>query len=56
MADEPDQEQEPTQRTPKGLEIPLPKREDVMDAIRKVAKPDEPPEDEQRPIVDEDSA
>ena len=30
--------QEPTQRTPKGLEIPVPKRKDVMDALRKVAK------------------
>ena len=30
---------EPTQKTPKGLEIPMPKREQVMDALRKVAKP-----------------
>ena len=27
-----------TQRTPKGLEIPVPKRKDVMDAFRKIAK------------------
>lgn len=30
---------EPTQTTPEGLEIPVPKREDVMDALGKVAKP-----------------
>jgi hypothetical protein len=30
---------EPTQRTPKGLEIPLPKRKDVMDALRKLVQP-----------------
>ena len=30
---------EPTQKTPKGLEIPVPKREDVMGAIEKVAGP-----------------
>jgi hypothetical protein len=29
-------EQEPTQRTPKGLEIPVPKRKDVMDAFRRI--------------------
>jgi hypothetical protein len=49
MADEPNQEPEPTQRTPKGLEIPIPKREDVMRDLRKTFKPDEPSEDEQRP-------
>jgi hypothetical protein len=30
------QESEPTQRTPKGLEIPVPKRKDLMDAFRKI--------------------
>jgi hypothetical protein len=25
-----------TQRTPKGLEIPVPKRRDLMDAFRKI--------------------
>jgi hypothetical protein len=30
---------EPKQTTPEGLEIPVPKREDVMDALSKVAKP-----------------
>jgi hypothetical protein len=28
-----------TQRTPKGLEIPVPKRRDVMDALRKLVLP-----------------
>jgi hypothetical protein len=28
-----------TQRTEKGLEIPVPKRKDVMDAFRKIVKP-----------------
>jgi hypothetical protein len=28
--------QEPTQTTPKGLEIPVPKRRDLMDAFRKI--------------------
>jgi hypothetical protein len=27
---------EPTQVTPKGLEIPVPKRKDLMDAFRKI--------------------
>jgi hypothetical protein len=31
--------QEPTQRTAKGLEIPVPKRKDVMDALRKLVQP-----------------
>ena len=30
---------EPKQKTPKGLEIPVPKREQVMDALTKAAKP-----------------
>jgi hypothetical protein len=28
-----------TQRTPKGLEIPVPKRKDVMGALRKLVQP-----------------
>jgi hypothetical protein len=28
-----------TQRTEKGLEIPVPKRKDVMDALRKLVQP-----------------
>ncbi|HTC60615.1 MAG TPA: hypothetical protein VK691_10925 [Solirubrobacteraceae bacterium] len=49
MADDKrDQEQEPTETLPKtGLRVPVPKRKDVMEAIRKVAKPDE--QDEQPP-------
>jgi len=34
-----DKPQEPKQKTPKGLEIPVPKREDVLDALDKIAKP-----------------
>jgi hypothetical protein len=34
-----DKPQEPKQKTPKGLEIPVPKRKDVMDALKKIAKP-----------------
>jgi len=34
-----DKPQEPTQKTPKGLEIPVPKREAIFDALRKVIKP-----------------
>lgn len=30
---------ESKQKTPKGLEIPVPKRSEVMDALGKVAKP-----------------
>ena len=32
-------DQEPMQRTPKGLDIPVPKRKDVMDALRKLVQP-----------------
>ena len=31
--------QEPTQRTPKGYEIPVPKRGEIDDALAKAAKP-----------------
>ena len=34
-----DKPQEPKQKTPKGLEIPVPKRRDVMDAFRKIVGP-----------------
>jgi hypothetical protein len=30
---------EPTQTTPQGLEIPVPKRRDLMDAFRKIVAP-----------------
>jgi hypothetical protein len=38
MADQPQQpaKDEPTQTTPKGMEIPVPKRRDLMDAFRKI--------------------
>ena len=32
-------EPEPKQKTPKGLEIPVPKRKDLMDAFRKIVGP-----------------
>lgn len=34
-----EEDQEPMQRTPKGLVIPVPKRKDVMDALRKLVQP-----------------
>ena len=34
-----DKPQEPKQKTPEGLEIPVPKRWEVMDALRKITKP-----------------
>ena len=36
MSDKP---QEPKQKTLKGFETPVPKRKDVMDAFRKIARP-----------------
>lgn len=36
---EPMQEQPATQRTEKGLEIPIPKRSDVLDAFKKALRP-----------------
>jgi hypothetical protein len=54
--DERDQESEATERLPRtGLRVPVPKRKDVMDAIRKVSEPDEPEQDEQPPIMNDDS-
>jgi hypothetical protein len=37
-----DKPQEPKQITPKGLEIPVPKRSEVMDAFRKIIRPAKP--------------
>jgi hypothetical protein len=34
-----DKPQEPKQTTPKGLEIPVPKRREVLDALRKLVQP-----------------
>ncbi len=33
----------PKQKTPKGLEIPVPKRKDVIDALRKLVQPAKKP-------------
>ncbi|MCZ7587693.1 MAG: hypothetical protein M5U27_02280 [Gaiella sp.] len=35
----PDYGDAPKQKTLKGTEIPLPKRREIMDAFRKIAKP-----------------
>jgi len=40
--------EQPTQKTPKGQEIPIPKRKDVDDAIEKLAK-SKPPLTPRRP-------
>src|SRR5271165_707756 len=40
MADE--QRQEPTERTPKGLEVRVPERREFFGNLKKAAKPDEP--------------
>jgi hypothetical protein len=37
-----DDTKEPRQKTPKGLEIPVPKRKDVLDALRKGIQPKKP--------------
>jgi hypothetical protein len=41
MADQPQEpaQDEPTQTTPKGLEIPVPKRRDLVDAFKKLVRP-----------------
>jgi hypothetical protein len=36
MADKMQEPPAATQKTPKGLEIPVPKRRDLMDAFRKI--------------------
>lgn len=40
MSDKPQapENREPTQKTLKGYEIPLPKRSEIMDAFKKIAK------------------
>jgi hypothetical protein len=35
--------EKPKQKTPKGLEIPVPKRKEVMDALRKLVQPAKKP-------------
>lgn len=34
-----DDRKEPTERTPQGLEVPIPKREDFLRNLEKTAKP-----------------
>ena len=36
-------EAEPTQKTPSGLEIPVPTRKDVEDDLRKLVQPEKKP-------------
>ncbi|HXD53387.1 MAG TPA: hypothetical protein VN618_01405 [Solirubrobacteraceae bacterium] len=55
MPDEPDQQQKPTERLPKsGVRVPVPEREDVMAALRKVSKPE--PDEDSEEQHDEDHA
>ncbi|HST33982.1 MAG TPA: hypothetical protein VLJ80_10760 [Solirubrobacteraceae bacterium] len=35
-----DKPEQPTEQTPKGLTVPVPKRETFFDNLKKVAKPD----------------
>jgi hypothetical protein len=35
-----DEQNQPKQKTPKGHEIPVPKRKSIFDAFRKVAAPE----------------
>ena len=39
MTKKPTEPDEPTQKTPDGHEIPVPKKRDVLRDLRKVAKP-----------------
>jgi hypothetical protein len=45
MADD-HREDQPTEQTPKGLTVPVPRREDFLDNLKKVAEPDESSDDE----------
>lgn len=40
---------EQTQKTPKGTEIPVPSREQVLRGLKKIAKPIAKPSDDRRP-------
>ncbi len=46
MAD--DQDREPKQKTPKGVEIPVPKREDFLRDLKTVAPPAKPDDDDNK--------
>jgi hypothetical protein len=37
-----DQADKPTETTPKGLEVPVPKRDEFFGNLRKVVEPDKP--------------
>ena len=41
-----DENEQPKQRTQKGLEIPVPKRDEVLGVLRKAAKPTPPSVDD----------
>jgi hypothetical protein len=43
------EDEEVTQETPEGYTIPVPKRDDVLDALRKVARPDRSPDRDSGP-------
>lgn len=40
MAEQEDSAPQPTERTPKGLEVPIPKRQEFFGNLKKVAEPD----------------
>ena len=42
---EDEKDQQPTEQTPKGLTVPVPKRDDFLGNLKKAAKPDEPRKD-----------
>ena len=50
----PDQPEEPTQRTEKGLEIPIPTRDEFFKNLNKAAKAKPPDPDEQDRADDAD--
>ena len=45
MPDKP--QEQPTEQTPKGLTVPVPRREDFLDNLKKVAEPDESSDDDE---------
>jgi hypothetical protein len=51
MPDEP--QEQPTEQTPKGLTVPVPRREDFLGNLKKVAEPD--PQQDQEADGDNES-
>ncbi len=47
MPDRP-KDQPQTEQTPKGLTVPVPKRDEFFGNLKKVAEPDKPPGDDDR--------